>query len=193
MNSEIGFCRKVLTRNLSVEERYERSKDTFKGTLEEYKKQKVLDLDEDGIILSEKELVGDLETEWGISSFAKKLYEKPLFFDLRGLQALLSERMEELDIRKKIAEAVKSAGFLTPFLHQVQFLSLPPRLYWQVMAILSWSQPWQRARRHWQSRLPTTLRTSIPLSPPRASLRAIRASMIEPISDFRLKNKTRTN
>ena len=55
------------------------------------------------------------------------------------------------------------------FLHQVQFLSLPPRLYWQVMAILSWSQPCQRARRHWQSRLPTTLRTSIPLSPPRAS------------------------
>lgn len=49
------------------------------------------------------------------------------------------------------------------------FLSLPPRLYWQAMAIRSWSQSWQRARRHWQSRLPTTLRTSIPLSPPRAS------------------------
>lgn len=31
------------------------------------------------------------------------------------------------------------------------------------------NQPWQRARHHWQSRLPTTLRTSIPLSPPRAS------------------------
>ena len=97
----------------------------------EYKKQKVLDLDEDGIILSEKELVGDLETEWGISSFAKKLYEKPLFFDLRGLQALLSERMEELDIRKKIAEAVKSAGFL-PYLNgecekRVQKMLMEPR------------------------------------------------------------------
>ena len=52
----------------------------------------------------------------GDQFLCKKLYEKPLFFDLRGLQALLSERMEELDIRKKIAEAVKSAGFL-PYLN----------------------------------------------------------------------------
>ncbi len=51
----------------------------------------------------------------GISSFAKN-YMRNLCFDLRGLQALLSERMEELDIRKKIAEAVKSAGFL-PYLN----------------------------------------------------------------------------
>ena len=42
--------------------------------------EKVLDLDEDGIILSEKELVGDLETEWGISSFAKKIIWRNLCF-----------------------------------------------------------------------------------------------------------------
>lgn len=41
---------------------------------------------------------------------------------------------------------------LTPLLHQIQFHLLPPRLYWRAMAIRSWSQPWQRARRHWQSR-----------------------------------------
>lgn len=81
----------------------------------EYKKQKVLDPDAKGIILSEKELVGDPETEWKISRFAKEMYERSLFLDLRGLQALFSERMEELGIRKKIAEAVKSAGFL-PYL-----------------------------------------------------------------------------
>lgn len=44
----------------------------------EYKKQKVLDLDEDGIILSEKELVGDLETEWG--SVPCKNYMRNLCF-----------------------------------------------------------------------------------------------------------------
>lgn len=48
-------------------------------------------------------------------SFAKEMYERPLFFDLRGLQALFSERMEELGIRKKIKEAVETAGFL-PYL-----------------------------------------------------------------------------
>lgn len=79
------------------------------------RKEKVLDPDEDGIILSGKEPAGDPETEWKISSFAKEMYERPLFFDLRGLQALFSERMEELGIRKKIKEAVETAGFL-PYL-----------------------------------------------------------------------------
>lgn len=97
----------------------------------EYRKQKVLDPDEDGIILSEKELIGDPETEWRISRFAKEMYESPLFFDLRGLQALFSEHMEELGIRKKITEAVETAGFL-PYLNgecekRVQKMLMEPR------------------------------------------------------------------
>mgnify|MGYP000302649753 CR=1 FL=1 len=96
-----------------------------------YRKQKVLDPDEDGIILSEKELVGNLETEWKISQFAKEMYERPLFFDLRGLQALLLERMEELGIRKKIKEEMETAEFL-PYLNgecekRVQKMLMEPR------------------------------------------------------------------
>ena len=40
------FANRYAERNLSVEERYERSKDTFKGTLEEYKKREYRKLDD---------------------------------------------------------------------------------------------------------------------------------------------------
>lgn len=86
-----------------------------------HEKAKVLDPDVEENILAEKETIGDPETEWKISQFAKQMYERPLFFDLRGLQALFGERMEKLGIRQEKAypgmrEALEASGFL-PYLY----------------------------------------------------------------------------
>lgn len=57
-----------------------------------------------------------LKTEMQISVFMKELYEEPVFTDLRRLQLMLSDRMEELGIKNAkpyegLMEAVERSGF----------------------------------------------------------------------------------
>lgn len=81
-----------------------------------FRKQNVIDPDGEGAVGPEKEPIGDPETERKIARFAKEMQERPLFLDLRGLQALCSERMEETGIGRNLPEAVEAAGFL-PYFH----------------------------------------------------------------------------